>query len=145
MRYRVQVLLAIAFVGVAVCLVRSLPTPTDAPVAFEPNDSLQTPLLQDVIERRYQAVEELLAGRKSIAETIARFRALAQEDPLNVLEALHATFPDASTEDDLFFMQVYNYAIAVTNHHYLDDAGLRPLREELRRRTANPTIPARVE
>jgi hypothetical protein len=98
----------------------------------------------EVIEQRYLAADDLLGGRKTVAETVARFRDLADEDPLDVLQALRGTFPDATTDDDLFFMQVYHYAETQAQRQELDESCLRPLREELQRRQARGNLPASI-
>jgi hypothetical protein len=127
-------LAAVAFSSVAAWCVGSLPD-VGAGVC-DPSRSLSSPILMEVIEKRYDAADDLLMHRKTIPQTVARFREIAQDDPIDVLRALRDTFPDAASEDDLFFMQVISYVETQAARRNLDETSLEPIRQEWQRRQA---------
>jgi hypothetical protein len=127
-------LTAVAFSSVAGWCVCSLPDAGSGDSG--PSAPTGSPLLMEVIEKRYEAADDLLMQRKTIPQTIARFRELAQDDPIDVLRALRDTFPDAASDDDLFFMQVISYVETQASRRNLDDSHLESIRRELHERRA---------
>jgi hypothetical protein len=146
MRWRLLVLLATASSSFAAWCVLSLPAPDDF---LLPDSSLdgarQLPMMQHAIERRYQAVDDLLAGRKTVADTVACFRAIAHDDPADVRRGLQLLSPEISTEEDLFFMQVCHYAQALAQERRLDASSLQPLRDEAERRQTRNALSANIQ
>jgi hypothetical protein len=145
MRWRLLVLLAIAFCSFAAWCVWSLPAHDDVLLPDSIHTASYFPMMQQAVDRRYQAVEDLFAGRKTVAETVACFRAIAQEDPVDVLQGLQVLSPEVSTEEDLFFMQVCHYARALANQRQLDKSCLQPLRDEAERRQNKIALNAGIQ
>lgn len=65
--------------------------------------------MMEVGAERIGAVDELLSGKRTLRQTALRFRDLALEDPLDVMELLRLCHPADCDESELFYRQVLYY------------------------------------
>jgi hypothetical protein len=80
---------------------------------------------------RIQAVDDLLAGKKTLKQTASRFRDLAFEDPLDVAELLRLCHPSDCPENELFYRQVIYYTSTRVRSRDLNEAMIHQLEAEL--------------
>jgi hypothetical protein len=98
------------------------------------NDQSQVPLVEAKIatmKARSEAVDEMLAGRLTFAETAERFRQLTAEDPSDCMRWLRMIYPDCS-DDELYYRHVILYAETRLRQHHRDSAYLDELKNQLK-------------
>jgi hypothetical protein len=79
--------------------------------------------------KRLEAVEELLAGRRSLSETAARFRELTEESPFDTLQGLRISHPGYS-DDELHYVHVLAFVEAHCGPLHVSEEKLKSLRDE---------------
>jgi hypothetical protein len=75
------------------------------------DDVSQVPLVKAkmaIMTQRAEAVEDLLAGRRTFAETANRFKQLTGEDPTDSMRWLKMIYPDCCDEE-LYYRHVILY------------------------------------
>jgi hypothetical protein len=95
-------------------------------------------IMAQISARRFQLIDELLAGRLSLKQTAAAFRALSEECPYDPVPYLRKLYPDYSDED-LHYLHVIRYAETVYYHGRSTEEAIECLRQEFQtvRRTGD--------
>lgn len=88
-------------------------------------------LMMEIGAERIQAVDDLLAGKKSLQQTAIRFRDLALDDPLDVAELLRLCHPADCPDNELFFRQVLYYTSTRVRSRDMSDRIIDELEAEL--------------
>jgi hypothetical protein len=87
-----------------------------------------------VVAGRRDAVDDLLKGKANLAETAARFRHLAADDPNNIFRWLRQEFPTASCEEELHFRHVLLFAEARHKETARNESAVAEIRKEMSER-----------
>jgi hypothetical protein len=93
---------------------------------------------QKAIIARQKAVDELIAGSRTLPETAARFRQITLIMDLDTIEWLHCAYPDCSDEE-AYYRQVLSYAGCRLSFDE-ENPTLEKLTRELEERRRNGTL-----
>lgn len=122
--------------------------PTLVPPTLDPVDSpserldreQRLQLMMELGAERIQAVDDLLAGKKTFKQTASRFRDLAIDDPLDVAELLRLCHPTDCPENELFYRQVLYYTSTRVRSRDISEKVIDDLEVELDRLRATEQL-----
>jgi hypothetical protein len=123
-----------AVIAVALLLVVTLHIVTmfEFPTVDEQTKEAERQRLEELsrtADKRSEAVRELLAGRRSLPETAARFRQLTEECPFDTMQRLRTCYPGYS-DDELHYVHVLAFVEAHRSFWGISDEKVKSLRDE---------------
>jgi hypothetical protein len=103
------ILLAALAAGELVVLPLIDETPPLSPKPVPDMVAVRVRALEQVLQKRREAIRRLFGGQSTLLETAAQFRDIAVDDPCDVLRLLRRLHPDVTTVDELYCRQVLSY------------------------------------
>ena len=94
---------------------------------------------EELTRKRAQMVEELVAGRRSLFEAAAFFRALSEQSSIDLLHYLRMFHPGRSDEE-LYYLHVLMHVEGNCRYHGGNVAILESLRQEFETRRLSGTL-----
>jgi hypothetical protein len=135
--YAVVGIAVVLLAAMAISLLGTLDPRCDHRTDEERRQDLRA-LAQSACERT-EWVDELVAGRRSLFETAARFRELSAESPVDLLPYLRIFHPDRSDEE-LHYLHVLMYVEANCRRNGTDNSIVDVFRQEFEGRRMSGTL-----
>lgn len=131
--------------GVAIQLLCGVELSRDDPDGVDQAERRQKiAALTQIVANRHKAVDELLAGRQSLVQTVARFRELTAQSEFDVLPYLRHLHPGVADEE-LYYRHVLMYVQSNPNRWNVSEDVVHLLYAEFDEYQANALLQRATE